>query len=89
MMEAVLRPCKNRGSEECVGMLAAHMWDPPWGNANDAANQEQLGVLALLAGALLMLVNIALSLWLSLGLHKTMLVAALRYAIASSGVILM
>ena len=50
---------------------------PPWNMGLGA--EESLGLWSLLAGALLIVVNITLSIQLSLGLHRTFIVATVRY----------
>ena len=49
---------------------------PPWNMRLGA--EESLGLWSLLAGALLIVVNIILSIQLSLGLHRTFIVATVR-----------
>lgn len=54
----------------------------------DGKDTEHLSYLALLFAALLMIVNGLLSVYLSLGLHKTLAVAAVRSALSASAAIL-
>ena len=52
-------------------------------NPNDAGGLR-LGGGGVLAAAALVLVNAALSMWLSLGLHRTLAIAALRWVCGPS-----
>ena len=52
---------------------------PSNGAMADPTDEAVLGLWAVLFSALLMLVNVLLSVQLSLGLHKTMAVATFRY----------